>query len=487
MMTEKEKTTSVLAEPTAWHAFDIPSVIARLKTNPDQGLAKKESIKRFDRYGPNTLQKEIKVTWYRVLLRQFTDMLIIILLVAAAIALVIGEVTDAVTILVIVLLNGILGFVQEWKAERAMEALQRMLSPHCRVVRDGKEQEIDASMIVPGDIVVLEIGYTVPADLRLIGSLNLKADESSLTGESESVNKDVEPVSSEADLSERSSMAWMGTVITNGRGRGVVIATGMTTEFGRIAHLTQMVGEEKTPLQHKLALLGKQLGIFSISISVIVAASGYFLGKPILEMFLTGVSLAVAVVPEGLPAVVTITLALGIRTMVRRRALMRRLQAAETLGAATVVCSDKTGTLTQNEMTVQKVWHSFGEINVTGVGYDPAGHFEAGGTKIDYKNRHDLLDLLETGLICNHARLYKDEEGWHEVGEPTEAALVVAAYKAWLHPEEPSHTVSEFSFNSRHRTPYRRDDRPRQGCTGDHYKPLQQNTRRHPGARDDGQ
>jgi Ca2+-transporting ATPase len=209
------------------------------------------------------------------------------------------------------------------------------------------------------------------------------------------------------------------------------------------------VGEEITPLQRKLAVLGKQLGIFSVAISVVVAASGWLLGKPLLEMFLTGVSLAVAVVPEGLPAVVTITLALGIRSMVRRRALLRRLQAAETLGAATVICTDKTGTLTQNEMTVQRIWVPSGEITVTGIGYDPAGHFEREGKKIDYHKRQDLLALLDSGLRCNHAHIQKDEKGWHEIGEPTEAALVVAAYKAWLHREEPRHTISEFSFNSR--------------------------------------
>ncbi len=436
-------------EPLAWHALDLKSVIDNLKTDPLEGLGREEAGRRLSRYGPNTLQRIKETPWYAVLLRQFTDVLIVILLAAALIAFLIGEAADSVTILVIVVLNGILGFVQEWKAEKAMEALERMLSPRCRVIREGREEEIDAERLVPGDIVVLEIGYRVPADLRLVEALNLKIDESSLTGESESVSKDARSVDRDTPLAERSSMAWMGTVVTNGRGRGVVVATGMATEFGRIARLAQTVGEETTPLQKKLAVLGKQLGVFAIAISAIVAASGYLLGKPPVEMFLTGVSLAVAVVPEGLPAVVTITLALGIRTMVRRKALLRRLQAAETLGAATVICSDKTGTLTQNEMTVQRVWLRTGTIDITGSGYDPAGHFETNGKKVNYRERQDLLALLETGLRCNHARLYKDEDGWHEVGEPTEAALVVAAYKAWLHPDEPLHTVSEFSFNSR--------------------------------------
>ena len=223
----------------------------------------------------------------------------------------------------------------------------RMLEPRCKVIRDGQEKVIDAKELVHGDIVLLSIGDRVPADLRLIEALNLTADESSLTGESTSVNKVTEPVAIDTPLAERSSMAWMGTAITNGRTRGVVTAIGMATEFGRIARLTQTVGRELTPLQRKLATLGKQLGILAIGISIAVALTGWLLGRPMLEMFLTGVSLAVAVVPEGLPAVVTITLAFGVRAMVRRRALLRRLQAGETLGAATVICTDKTGTLTQ--------------------------------------------------------------------------------------------------------------------------------------------
>lgn len=439
---------SSVSEAERWHALEAGDVIGRLRADPAGGLSVAEAERRLREYGPNSLAKIKKTPWFVVFLRQFTDVLIIILLAAAAISFVIGETADSVTILLIVVLNGILGFVQEWKAERAIEALEEMLSPRCRVVRGGREKEIDASLLVPGDIVVLEIGDNVPADLRLLEALNLKSDESALTGESESVTKSTEPVPPETPIAGRRSMGWTGTTITNGRGLGAAVATGMNTEFGRIARLTQSVGAEATPLQKRLALLGKQLGVFSIAISAFVALSGFLLGKPLLEMFLTGVSLAVAVVPEGLPAVVTITLALGVRAMVRRRALLRRLQAAETLGAATVICTDKTGTLTQNEMTVQRIWLPAGEVSVTGVGYDPEGHFEVDGKKTDYRTRPDLLALLETGLRCNHARLYKDKEGWSQVGEPTEAALVVAAYKAWLSPEDSLHVVGEFSFNS---------------------------------------
>lgn len=431
----------------AWHAVDAGAVVSELATDLRVGLSSAEAQRRLGQYGPNRLEALRKTPWYTVFARQFFSALILILLVAAILALAIGDVTDAATILAIVLLNGILGFVQEWKAEQAIEALRRMLSPRSKVLRDGVEREMDAAALVPGDIALIQVGDRVPADLRLFEVINLRVDESSLTGESAPVSKTTDPVDPGISLAERSSMAWMGTTITNGRGRGVVVATGMATEFGRIAHLAQTVGEQATPLQRKLALLGRQLGAFAIVVSGAVGATGWLLGKPLVEMFLTGVSLAVAVVPEGLPAVVTITLALGIRAMVRRRALLRRLQAAEALGSATVICTDKTGTLTQNEMTVQRAWLRAGEIEVTGVGYAPAGHFTANGKRVDPNERSDLIALLETGLHCNRASVYQDELRWHQIGDPTEAALVVAALKAGLVRDRPS-AITEFSFDS---------------------------------------
>ena len=448
-MKQQETSPTEKTETPAWHSLDAEAAITRLHTDSRYGLSAEDAERRLQQHGLNTLESGRKVYWYTVLARQFADVLIFILLAAAVISVAVGEMADAVTIMVIVLLNGVLGFVQEWKAERAIEALQRMLAPRCKVLRNGQEQTVDAKELVPGDIVILEIGGRVPGDLRLLETLDLKVDESSLTGESESISKDTAPVSEETPLAERSSVAWMGTAVTNGRARGVVTATGMATEFGRIARLTQTIGREITPLQRKLAVLGKQLGIFSIAISVVVAISGWLLGKPLVEMFMTGVSLAVAVVPEGLPAVVTITLALGVRSMVRRRALLRRLQAAETLGSVSVICTDKTGTLTQNEMTVTHIWLPAGEIEVTGVGYDPRGHFHERGQKLNHRQRPDLLAVLETGLRCNHARIAKDDRGWYQIGEPTEAALVVAAYKAQLYLEDRPQTVSEFPFNSR--------------------------------------
>jgi Ca2+-transporting ATPase len=445
------KTVTGAASP-CWHAASVEQSLTALEADTERGLTAAEAKQRLLRYGRNELQRARPVTRFQVLLRQFVDVLIFILFIAAVISFAVGEVGDAMTIMAIILLNGILGFVQEWKAEQAMAALQRMLSPQCQVLRDGREQTIEAHDLVPGDIVLLAVGDHVPADLRLIDSTNLRVDESALTGESSTVDKDTAVVAEDSPLASRNSMNWMGTVVTNGHGRGVVVATGMQTEFGRIAQLTQAVADETTPLQQRLAVLGKQLGLLAVVISTLVALSGWLLGRPLLEMFFTGVSLAVAVVPEGLPAVVTITLALGIRAMVQRRALLRRLQAAETLGAASIVCTDKTGTLTQNAMTVRKIWLPAGEVEVTGVGYDPAGHFEQDGQPVDYRRRPDLLALLRVGMVCNHARIQQDEEGWHEAGDPTEAALLVAAYKAWLNKDGNHDTsataVSEFSFDA---------------------------------------
>lgn len=434
--------------PPGWHAIAPEAVIADIEADPTRGLRRAEARRRLARYGPNALRETGRARWPSVLGRQFTDVLIVILLVAAGISLAIGDTSDAITILAIVVLNGALGFAQEWRAEKASEALQRLLSPRCMVIRDGHDREIDSRDIVPGDLVRLEIGDQVPADLRFIQAVNVKTDESALTGESDSVAKQVAPVDEMTPLPARSSMAWMGTVVTNGRGLGVVVATGMATEFGRIAGLTQTVGREATPLQRRLGVLGRQLGLLAVAVSVFVVIAGLALGQSALQMFFVGISLAVAVVPEGLPAVVTITLALGIRAMVRRRALIRRLQAAETLGAASVICTDKTGTLTQNEMTVTRVWLCDGAVKVTGIGYDPAGHFESDGEKLDYRKRGDLLDLLHAGLVCNNARVVQEGGDWREFGEPTEAALVVAAYKAWLPPRLGVDTLSEFSFDS---------------------------------------
>ncbi|MDG2222648.1 MAG: calcium-translocating P-type ATPase, SERCA-type [Rubripirellula sp.] len=436
------------SDQVSFHASTVDEIATRLNTKIADGLNAAEVTQRLQQFGANRLEASEQTNWYQVLGRQFKDVLIAILLIAAAVSVVVGEPVDAITILLIVVLNALLGFVQEWKAERAIQALQQMLSPRCQVLRDGTEQQIESADLVPGDIVQLAAGAHVPADLRLSECLNLKVDESALTGESLSVVKSSECVLEETPLAQQSSMAWMGTAVTAGHGVGIVTATGEATEFGRIATLTGSVDRDTTPLQRKLSVLGKQLGVGALLVSFLVFLVGWLSGKPLVEMFLTGVSLAVALVPEGLPAVVTLTLALGVRAMVRRRVLLRRLRAAEALGAATVVCTDKTGTLTQNQMTVTRIWLPAGEVDVTGVGYDPAGHFEVSGHREDYHQRPDLTALLQSSMECNHASLVHDEQGWHPLGEPTETALLVAAYKAWLDPSKHPSPLAEYSFDS---------------------------------------
>lgn len=433
---------------TSWHSETAESALERLRTDSRGGLSEKEAQSRLRIYGPNRLIEAHKTTWYSIFAHQFTSVLILILVVAAAISVFVGEVIDAIAIIAIVVLNGLLGFAQEWKAEKALEALKKMLAHKCVVVRDGLEKEIDSEKLVPGDIVLIETGDQAPADLRIVEATNLRMDESALTGESVSVHKDIDPVEPSTELPERSPIAWMGATVTNGRGRGVVVATGMDTEFGRIARLTGEVGKEKTPLQKKLATLAKQLGIISVVIAAIVATVGILMEKTLQEMFFTAVSLAVAIVPEGLPVVVTITLALGIRAMVKKRALLRRLQAAEGLGGATVICTDKTGTLTKNEMTAQSVWTPDGEFTLTGAGYDLAGDITKNGERINVDNHPGLRELLLTGLLCNNSRLVRNDTGWQEIGEPTEAALLVAACKGGVERDGNVRIVSEFSFNS---------------------------------------
>ena len=445
---EAEVLPSTPVEKKRWHTQSIEKVLAYFQSNSKKGLSTQEAKQRIAQYGYNELVTIDSTPWYVILFRQFTDTLILILIAAALVSASIGEITDAVTIMVIVVLNGVLGFVQEYNAQKEIDALRNMLRPSAKVIRDGKEQIIDAKMIVPGDIVLLEIGDRVPADLRLTEISNLKIDEAALTGESAPVIKSLQALPPDTPLAQQTDMAWMGTTVVNGWGKGVVVATGMQSEFGKIATMTQSVEHKPTHLQQKLAHLGKKLGLYSILISILVALAGWLSGKEILEMFLTGVSLAVAVVPEGLPAVVTITLALGIKAMVRQKALLRRLQAAETLGAATVICTDKTGTITENQMTVKEIWLPYEKLHVTGIGYDPAGHFEKEGKRHDYKKDKALHRFLKTGLLCNHASLQKEKEQWKIIGEPTEAALIVAAYKAWLSKDDDLHIVSEFSFNS---------------------------------------
>ncbi|QDV62408.1 cation-translocating P-type ATPase [Crateriforma conspicua] len=469
----------------AFHASSIDEVTGHFDTSADTGLDQDDVVRRQSLYGPNRLNTETQLRWYRVLGRQFCDVLILVLAIAAGVSVAVGAWTDALTILAIVVLNALLGFAQEWKAERALQGLRRMLSPRCTVIRQAHEQTVDADEIVPGDLVVLRTGNRVPADLRLVRCVNLRIDESVLTGESGPVVKRTAPVDSQCPLAERASMAWMGTEICTGHARGIVVATADQTQFGNIASLTESVHRETTPLQHKLGRLGRQLGVAAVGIAAMVMLAGLWMQKPWLEMFLTGISLAVAVVPEGLPAVVTLTMALGVRAMVRRKALLRRLRAAESLGAATVVCTDKTGTLTKNEMTVTEIWLADQTINFDGAGYDPHGKFTKNDhTEVTPESDLPLRELLDAASRCSHARLefskasreslgenglasgnpQNDLSGdtttslsvggwtsggrWIPHGEPTESALIVAAVKAGLSAPSDLDCEVEFPFTS---------------------------------------
>mgnify|MGYP003654668636 FL=1 len=354
-------------------------------------------------------------------------------------ALALGERMDALTIGLVVILNAGLGFVQEWKAETALSALRALLSPQAMVLRDGREQVIAARDIVPGDVLVLAPGARVAADAQIIHSADLTVDESILTGESVPVSKGIE-----VDAQQ----VFAGTSVTEGRAEAQVTATGTHTEFGKIADLTGSVGTKTTNLQNKLGQLARQLGIAALLVAGGVTGMGLFLGRDMTEMVMTGLSLAVAMVPEGLPAVVTITLALGATAMVRQNALARRLQAVETLGAASVICTDKTGTLTENKMTATHIWTCDRSYDVTGAGYDPAGHIDLEGARIRAVDDPVLNAILQTGLYCSHARLDRDGDVWKMVGAPTEGALITLAYKGWCALPHARGVQAEIPFSS---------------------------------------
>jgi P-type Ca2+ transporter type 2C len=384
-------------------------------------------------YGPNELQAAHHVSPWTILFEQFQNVLILVLLGATALSAFLGHGVEAVAITVIVLFAVFLGFVQEYRAERAIEALRRMAAPSATVLRDGEETEVPARDLVPGDVVVLRAGNRVPGDARLIEAVNLQIQEAALTGESVPVEKHVAPLSNpELALGDRKNMAYAGTVATYGRGRAMIIATGMTTEFGKIAQMLQTVETAKTPLQDNLDKLGHMLARAALVVVAIIVALGLFRGQPFIEMLVFGIALAVAVVPEALPAVVTISLALGVQRLVKRGALMRRLPAVETLGSTSVICSDKTGTLTKDEMTARRLYVAGQLLDVSGAGYEPHGQFSRDGVTVEPSPA--LRRLLQAGALASDAHIVRNDAAgrWHVKGDPTEGALVVAAAKAGL-------------------------------------------------------
>jgi len=384
-------------------------------------------------YGPNELEAAHRISPWTLLWAQFKNVLIVILLAATALSAVLGHGVEAVAITLIVLFAVLLGFVQEYRAERAIDALREMAAPMATVLRDGQETEVPARDIVPGDVLVLRAGNRIAGDARLLEAVNLQTQEAALTGESVPVEKQIDPLGDpELALGDRKNMIYAGTAATYGRGRALVVATGMKTEFGKIAELLQTVETGKTPLQENLDKLGQALARVAFVVVAAIVALGMFRGQPFVEMLVFGIALAVAVVPEALPAVVTISLALGVQRLVKRRALMRRLPAVETLGSTSVICSDKTGTLTRDEMTARKLYVAGQVLDVSGAGYEPHGEFSCDGVRVEPSE--PLKHLLRAAALASDAQIVRGETDgtWHVKGDPTEGALVVAAAKAGL-------------------------------------------------------
>jgi len=451
------ESTSVGEENSSYDKSFYKSTIQEtyeiLKTN-EEGLSETEAETRYQKYGANELIEEKKTTSIEIFLNQFKSILIVILIVAAIVSgFVLHEYIDMYVILVIVVLNAIIGFIQEYRAEQAVEALKQMVSLHCKVIREGAIIEVDARKIVPGDILVIEEGDKIPADARIFEAFNLKIDESPLTGESSTVTKKPDKIDGETPLAQRSNMVYMGTHATFGHGKAVITSTGMSTEFGNIAQMIQSIEEETSPLKKKTEKLGRQLGAIALVGCIIVFIVDYVNGISFVNSFLSAVSLAVSAIPEGLPTVLVITLSLGAQRMAQSNAIIRKLNSVETLGTTTVICSDKTGTITKNEMTVRQVETANNSVDITGEGFKPEGSFVSNGDKIKPKTNPALDLILKTGLLCNNSNIIQDPDiGPYITGDPTEGAILIAAVKSGLILEEvekENPRVWEIPFDSR--------------------------------------
>ena len=443
----------------AWHTLAVGEAVDLLGADLSRGMTDGQAANRLERYGRNELEEAPRPGFWKNLVDQFNNFIVIVLIVASAVSAVLGDYFEAAAIMAIVVLNAALGVIQERRAEQALAALRKLAAPDAFVIRDGHRQRIPARDLVPGDVVLLESGNFIPADLRLVEAVNLRIDESTLTGESRAVSKETATLDTpEVSLGDQMNMAFSGTVVAGGRGRGLVVATGMATQLGRIAGMIHGVEAEETPLQRRLDQLGRVLGWGALAICAAVFALGWVRGFDPLAMFLVAVSLAVAAVPEGLPAVVTITLALGMREMIHRNALIRRLSSVETLGSTTVICSDKTGTLTQNRMTVTRLWIDGHTFDVTGPGDAPSGEFRLGGVRAQLRDYPAATTALWLAALNNDAVIEEVDgkepgaaTGFRVVGEPTEAALVVAAAKAgvWKDPLLDAYPrIDEIPFDS---------------------------------------
>jgi P-type Ca2+ transporter type 2C len=452
-MADLKKTNIPLGTTVAesWHNKTIQEALNELGTSKS-GLTSVQAQERLVTYGPNQLKKEKRKSPLKLLLGQFTNVLMIILLIATGLSFYVGEPIDAAIILAIVIASAVLGFSQEYRSEKAVEALKKMTAPTAIVLRDGKETKIPACELVPGDIILLYTGDKVPADSRLLEVYTMKTDEASLTGESLPVNKTSSALAEQTPLNDRCNLIFTGTIVVYGRGKAVVTSTGMKTEFGKIAEMVQATPQEKTPLEKRMGNVGKWIGILAVTVALSVGVVGIFVeGRPILGMVLWAISLAVAAVPEALPAIITGALAIGMYRMAKVNTIVKRLPAVETLGSTSVICSDKTGTMTKGEMTVQRAYVNGKTLKVTGIGYAPQGEFQADGKTVT-PDEH-LTALLKAAVLCNDSDLTKDTKSgkWTVKGDPTEGALVVAAQKANINKtelDEKEPRVAELPFSS---------------------------------------
>ena len=417
-----------------FYNLSAQAAVRELNSNIEYGILAAEAKNRLERFGNNELLQKKGISAIAIFFELFRDFIIWVLIGAALVSGFLREWIDALAIIAIVILNAILGFIQEYRAERSLAALKKLSNPSSKVIRDGRHEIILSSLLVPGDLIELEAGDSVPADSRLVWmTANFTLQEASLTGESTPVAKTIFALDEkEIPLADRANMVYMGTTVASGKARAVIVYTGMNTELGRIAGLVQDARRETTPLQKKLEEFGKWIVYLCFVLVGLVFLLGWLRGGKMVDVFLTAVSLAVAAIPEGLPAVVTIALALGVHRMVKRNVLIRKLPSVETLGCATVICSDKTGTLTKNEMTVQKIFAGGKLFSLSGIGYEPKGEFSLGADRIDPASSLELIEALRSASLCNNAHLIKEDTGYKIFGDPTEAALLTAAAKAGI-------------------------------------------------------
>lgn len=432
-----------------YYKKQVSEIFKELNTN-EYGLSQEEAKTRLEEYGPNSIKEKGGAPIWKLILGQFTDPLIYILLIAALITLFIGEYIETGVIFVIVIINTIVGFFQEFKAEKAMQAIKELAAPRATVIRDSNEKKISSEDIVPGDIVLLTTGNKVPADIRLFEIIELEINESTFTGESVPSQKKTDIIEEEnLPVADQDNMAFMGTIITHGKGKGVVVKTGEKTELGNISEQVKSTEKERTPLQKRLEDFSKNIGLISVGLSILVFIIGIIFGNPFIEMIVFALSMAVAVIPEGLPIVVTITMAIGIKRMADRNAIVRKLIAVETLGSCNYICSDKTGTITENRMTVIKAFTKDKTFEFKGSGYKPEGEILSDGEKIE--DNENLHKLLLCGLLCNGADLYQENNEWKVEGDPTEGSLIVSARKFGIDQEESEYQykqINELPFSS---------------------------------------